>query len=48
MNRIEREERKRKILQGVRKSAVVATLATVLIAPTVLAATNGLNESGWR
>lgn len=43
MNRI--QKRKKKIQSKVfRKSAVVATLATVLIAPTVLAATNGLNE----
>lgn len=43
MNRM--QKRKKKIQSKVfRKSAVVATLATVLIAPTVLAATNGLNE----
>lgn len=44
MNRM--QKRKKKIQSKVfRKSAVVATLATVLIAPTVLAATNGINDS---
>lgn len=43
MNRLEKTKRKIRGKQ-LRKTAVIATLATMLIAPTVLAATNGTNS----
>lgn len=43
MNRLEKTKRKIRGKQ-LRKTAVIATLSTMLIAPTVLAATNGTNS----